>query len=93
MIFVWKISQGLVEGYELNFTTPDSRTGRKAVPYHVNRSAPACVRKAREKSIGVKGAQMFNLLPDHLRNKWCNNCYSWTKYLFFNPIPYGRVGL
>ena len=24
VIFIWKISQGLVEGYELNFTTPDS---------------------------------------------------------------------
>ena len=68
VIFIWKISQGLVEGYELSFTTPDSRTGRKAVPYHINRSAPACVRKAREKSIGVKGVQLFNLLPVQLKN-------------------------
>ena len=68
VIFIWKTSQGLVEGYDLSFTNPESRTGRKAVPYHVNRSASACVRRARERSLGVKGVQLFNLLPVQLRN-------------------------
>ena len=68
VIFIWKISQGLVEGYYLSFTIPDSRTGRKAVPYHVNRSAPTCVKKARERSLAVKGVQLTNLLPVQLRN-------------------------
>ena len=68
VIFIWKISQGLVEGYDLSFTNSDSRTGRKAIPHLVNRSAPACVRRARERSLAVKGVQLFNLLPVQLRN-------------------------
>ena len=68
VIFIWKISQGLVEGYDLSYTNLDSRTGRKAIPHHVDRSAPACVRRARERSLGVKGVQLFNLLPVQLRN-------------------------
>ena len=31
IIFIWKISQGLVEGYSIPFTERGSRTGRKAV--------------------------------------------------------------
>ena len=68
VIFIWKVSQGLVEGYDLTFTTRDSRTGRKVIPAPVNRSAPACVRKARERTLAVKGVQLFNLLPAQLRN-------------------------
>ena len=33
-----------------------------------NRSAPASVRKARERTLAVKGVQLFNLLPTQLRN-------------------------
>ena len=36
VIFIWKISQGLVEGYDLSFTNSDSRTGRKAIPHTVS---------------------------------------------------------
>jgi hypothetical protein len=32
IIYIWKISQGLVEGYDIPFTPLDTRTGRKAVP-------------------------------------------------------------
>ena len=67
-IFLWKISQGLVLGYTIPFTSRTSRTGRKAVPAQVMQSAPAAVRRARAGSLAVKGAQLFNLLPDQLRN-------------------------
>ena len=66
IIFIWKISQGLVQGYNLTFTNSDRR-GRTAVPHAFHRQTPAAVRRARESSLGVKGVCMFNLLPVWLR--------------------------
>ena len=60
VIFLWKISQGLVYGYDVNFTS-QGRRGRSIIPNPVIRSSPAVVRNAREQSIGVRGAQLFNL--------------------------------
>ena len=67
IIFLWKLSQGLVSGYNITFTALDSRTGRKAVPAPVPR-APACLKNARESSIAVKGAALYNSIPASLRN-------------------------
>ena len=68
MIFIWKISQGLVSGYQIPFSA-NSRTGRTAVPAKLaNQSVPASVRLAKENSLRVKGCQLFNLLPAVLRN-------------------------
>ena len=68
MIFIWKISQGLVSGYQIPFSA-NSRTGRTAVPAKLaNHSVPASVRLAKENSLRVKGCQLFNLLPAVLRN-------------------------
>ena len=67
IIFLWKISQGKVGGYNIQFVTSDRR-GRYAVPKPVIRSASANVRRAREGSLGVKGAILFNLLPAHIRD-------------------------
>ena len=63
----WKISQGLVHGYSVPFTT-EGRRGRLAVPKAVNRQAPASVKRAMECSLPVKGANLFNLLPLYIRN-------------------------
>ena len=68
VIFLWKISQEMVSGYDVNFTSDNGRTGRKIIPNNVVRTAPALVRNARERTIGVRGAQIFNLLPDNIRN-------------------------
>ena len=67
VIFLWKLSQGLVKGYDLTFSYSERR-GRMIVPNKEVRSCPAAVRHARESSVGVKGAQVFNLLPASLRN-------------------------
>ena len=67
IIFLWKISQGFVHGYDIPFTT-SGRRGRLAVPKNVNRNAPATVRRAMEASLAVKGVNLFNLLPQHIRN-------------------------
>ena len=67
VIFLWKISQGLVSGYDVNFTSGGTRRGRMIIPNPVDKSSPSVVRRARENSLGVKGAKLFNLLPEGIR--------------------------
>ena len=67
VIFLWKIFQGLVKGYNVEFVT-DNRRGQVMVQKTVNWHCPAAVWKARESSIEVKGAKLFNLLPKEIRN-------------------------
>ena len=66
IIFIWKVLQGLVQGYNIN-TLQSPRRGRLVdIPVY-KRQAPAPVRKARENSLSVKGARLFNLIPRDLR--------------------------
>ena len=68
VIFIWKVAMGLVEGYPLEFTPTTNRRGRECRIKSVVQSSPSQVKKARENSLAVKGAKMFNLLPSHIRN-------------------------
>ena len=56
VIFLWKISPGLVSGYDVQFTSGGLRRGRLIVPNTVLNGAPAMVRNAIEHSLGVRGA-------------------------------------
>ena len=68
IIFIWKLSQGLVSGYSIPFAV-NERTGRWAVPAQLSKQAvPSSVRRAKESSMRVRGCQLFNLLPAVLRN-------------------------
>ena len=67
VIFLWKVAQGLVQGYEMCFVR-DERRGRLVKPKSVNWHSLAAVRKARESSLAVKGAALFNLLPKEIRD-------------------------
>ena len=89
VVFLWKISQGLVNGYSVQFTSASGRRGRTALPHEVVKSSPASVRRARESSLGVKGARIFNLLPVELRNIDSNNVEVFKKELdtFLERIP------
>ena len=40
-----------------------------AIPNTIPSSTPSMVKKSRELSLGVHGAQLFNLLPKSLRNE------------------------
>ena len=66
--FLWKLSQGLVGGYSIQWNWSDRR-GRYAVPAPLALSAPSAVRRARERSLGVRGARIFNMLPASLRSE------------------------
>ena len=65
---LWKHSQGLSDGYSIKWQWSDRR-GRLAIPNQISRQAPAKVKKAREQSLGVHGAHLFNILPKNLRNE------------------------
>ena len=67
ILFLWKISQGLVDGYSVTFSN-NERRGRMVVPNQIVAKAPASVRRAREATLAVKGEKVFNLLPATIRN-------------------------
>ena len=67
VMFIWKLSQGLITGYSLPFQNSDRRGTYVLVPPLAS-SSPSAVRKARESSLQVKGARLYNLMPLHLRN-------------------------
>ena len=66
--FLWKLSQGLIEGYSVNWQLSERR-GRYVIPNPIPKNAPSTVRKARECSLGVHGAHIFNILQKSLRNE------------------------
>ena len=69
VIFLWKIAEGLVKGYEIGFSELDNgRRCRTALPKPYIRTAPAAVRRARESSLSVKGCKLFNLMPPEIRS-------------------------
>ena len=70
IIFLWKISQGLVQGYNIEFKNNDRR-GKMAVPHPVPRHACAAVRRARESSLGIKNIQLFTSLDQNTERYKC----------------------
>ena len=89
IIFLWKISQGLVKGYDVSFTTELGRRGRYIIPKTVVKTAPVSVRKARESSLAVKGAKIFNLLPASIRSMNTDHIETFKSNLdsFLNQVP------
>ena len=67
IIFLWKVAQGLVRGYQATFTQSERR-GRLMKVAPLSNQSPAAVRKARESSLQVRGAQLFNCIPRELRD-------------------------
>ena len=67
VIFLWKVAQGLVSGYNATFYKNDRR-GRLMVVAPLCAKAPAAVKRARESSLQVRGARLFNCLPRDIRD-------------------------
>ncbi len=86
-IFIWKVAMGLVDGYTLSFT--NGQQGRLCEVGHINQSAPACVKNAREASLPVKGAKLFNLLPREIRDITATkvNTFKSKLDIFLRSIP------
>ena len=86
--FFWKVSQGLVDGYKVHWQWNDRR-GRTAIPNIISKTAPSKVRQARERSLGVHGARLFNILPSHLRNENSGDFALFKNHLdiFLSTVP------
>lgn len=67
IIFIWKCLQGYVQGYQVS-TWQNPRRGRLVAVPPLHNSAPSAVKKAREASLSVKGARLFNIIPRDLRD-------------------------
>ena len=89
LILCWKVANNLVDGYKLEFTNKETRRGRECVVADIVRTSPASVRRARENSLSVKGARMFNLLPPYLRNISSDQVHHFKSRLdsFLKDIP------
>ena len=85
---IWKISQGLISGYKMNWSFSERR-GRMAVPQPIKPNAPAKVKRARESSFAVHAARIFNLLPIHLRNEDCGDFDLFKNHLdiYLSQVP------
>ena len=86
--FVWKLSQGLVDGYSLTWQW-NERIDRFATPNPIPPSAPSKVKQARERSLGVHGPKLFNLLPITLRNENSGDFHLFKNHLdiYLSTIP------
>ena len=67
IIFLWKVAQGLVQGYKSSFY-PSDRRGRLMVLAPLSNQAPTSVKNARESSLQVRGAKLFNAVPREIRD-------------------------
>ena len=68
IIFVWKIAQQLVQGYNMDFVQ-NLRRGRLALVHQASpQASPPAVKRAREASLQVRGSKLFNLIPKELRD-------------------------
>ena len=86
--FLWKLSQGLIDGYSITWQWSDRR-GRYCVPHSVPTGVSAKVRRARESTLGVHGAKLFNILPNHLRNENSGDFALFKNHLdiFLSTVP------
>ena len=66
-----------------------TRRGIIITPISMVKSAPTIVRNARERSVAVKGAQIFNLLPESLRGLNSQHVDLFKNHLdiFLSSIP------
>ena len=60
-----------------------------AIPNNIPSSAHSKVRLARERSLGVHGAKLFNVLPVHLRNENSGDFPLFKNHLdiFLSTVP------
>ena len=88
IIFLWKVAQGLVQGYKASFVQ-SARRGRLMVLAPLCNQAPAAVKNARESSLQVKGAKLFNSIPRELRDTFTGTTDSFKARLdeWLSTIP------
>ena len=78
----------MVNGFDVRWTHSDRR-GRTIVIPPLKPHVPAKVRSARERSLSVHGAKLFNLLPQHLRDENSGSFELFKNHLdhFLSTVP------
>ena len=72
IIYIWKILEGHVPNFGISINY-HIRRGRLCVIPTVKQSAPARIKTIRYASFAIKGPQLFNTMPEHIRNmKGCS---------------------
>ena len=84
-IFFGKISHVFIRGYVVTFTSSEPR-GVTILLNKIARNTPVPVRKARESSLDVKGAQLCSILPVPLKNFHSDSVDS-LKNSFLKSVP------
>ena len=79
IIFLWKVAQGLVQGYQVTFIS-NARRGRLMQVGSLCPKAPTSVKNAREASLKVRGAQLFT----YMHSMSTFDIEYFFKYLVFN---------
>ena len=85
IIFVWKLAEQLVQGYFVNFVESERR-GRLAEIPPMKSKVSSEVKNARENSVKVKGARLFNLFPREFKS----DLDSWLESIPDQPTVNGR---
>ena len=68
IIYIWKVLEGLVPNFGNIRTKDHQRHGRLCIIPSVKHSAPARIKTIRYSSLAIKGPQLFNRMPSHIRN-------------------------
>ena len=79
----------MVTGYDLNFSSGGYMRNRMVIPKPVIWKSPAPVRKAKQNSLGVRRALIFNLLPESIRTMNTQHIDTFKNHLdvFLSSIP------
>ena len=97
ILFIWKVLQGYTKGYTMN-SMESPRRGRLVIVPNYSAGAPSAVKRAKEASLAVQGAQLFNIIPRHLRDiktgtvdQFKTELDSWLTTLPDQPTIPGRL--
>jgi hypothetical protein len=80
IMLIWKISNGAVQGYNIKFQF-NQRRGWLAIPTSVKQGSHVTVRRAREASLAHRGALLFNVCPQGIRNMATEHFLDWKTNL------------
>ena len=89
IIYLWKVLEGLVPNFGNIGINDHQRHGRLCIIPSVKQSAPARIKNIRYSSLAIKGPQLFNRMPAHIRNMTACTTLEFKKALddFLAVIP------
>ena len=89
ILYCWKVVEGIAPTIPAIEAKSHPRNGRTILMKTMDNKTPSYIQKARDASINIHGAKLFNLLPKDLRNKTDCSLESFKYNLdkFLSSIP------